>query len=137
MAAVSQSQSKGRCAGCGAEGTIKRVAQHTVTCEKFAELFRKDPALALDPASAFRAYRAEDAQEERFDAKVAKRASIKDRLQGVASDREAAQQARWTGGVVNHKAGQVPAPEDGVLVNRGRSQAQQDVLEKLAGAPPA
>lgn len=41
---------QGRCAGCQESGALKRVEQHVMTCEKWAALYRADPAAALTPA---------------------------------------------------------------------------------------
>jgi cell division septation protein DedD len=38
---------KGRCTGCDFEDTLRRVESHHRGCEGFAQLYQRDPALAL------------------------------------------------------------------------------------------
>jgi hypothetical protein len=55
----------GRCAGCGETGSVPRVARHVFRCDKWAALFRHDPALALDPEAEYQRWLAEDKDDER------------------------------------------------------------------------
>jgi hypothetical protein len=49
---------QGRCEGCGYENASSKVMRHHQTgCSAYAELYRKDPALALDPEESFRIHR--------------------------------------------------------------------------------
>ena len=66
----------GRCAGigCGYTGQPGRVRAHAVACSRFAELYRSDPAAALDPEEEYRRWQADGRGAERaarYDEQVA------------------------------------------------------------------
>lgn len=49
---------QGRCEGCGVESaSCAWMRSHQAGCSKYAELYRKDPALALSPAESLRQHR--------------------------------------------------------------------------------
>lgn len=41
---------QGRCAGCQESGPLRAIEYHVMKCEKWAALYRADPAAALAPA---------------------------------------------------------------------------------------
>lgn len=50
----------GRCEGCGFESASCLIMRnHQSSCDDYAALYRKDPALALDPAESLRRHREE------------------------------------------------------------------------------
>jgi hypothetical protein len=51
---------QGRCAGCEVNGELKRVAWHVLSCEKWAALYRENPAAALPPGQEYARWRAQD-----------------------------------------------------------------------------
>jgi hypothetical protein len=55
---------RGRCAGCTETGERKALDWHVLKCEKFAELYRADPARALTPAQEYARWRREEARAE-------------------------------------------------------------------------
>jgi hypothetical protein len=57
----------GRCAGCGAvlRGTEKANRAHVLSCERWAELYRQDPARALEPEEEHARYQEQDRPAER------------------------------------------------------------------------
>jgi hypothetical protein len=46
-------RAQGRCAGCQEAGELKAVTWHVRWCEKWALLYRADPAAALMPAEEY------------------------------------------------------------------------------------
>lgn len=81
----------GRCAGCGITGSPRKVNQHLLACSEFQELFRTDPAAALDAQSEYRRFREQDTPESRAQNRDA-------RLTVLFADQErllVRQQARW------------------------------------------
>ena len=55
---------QGRCAGCAENGELKQVAWHVLSCEKWAALYRGDPAAALPPAQEYARWREQDRADE-------------------------------------------------------------------------
>lgn len=51
---------QGRCAGCRENGELKAVLWHVLSCEKWAALYRADPAAALPPAAEYARWRSEE-----------------------------------------------------------------------------
>lgn len=49
----------GRCSGCGRTDSLRKVRLHVVECTDYIELFRQEPARALDPHAEYVRYRRE------------------------------------------------------------------------------
>ena len=76
---------RGRCAGCGTEGEVLEVVDHTISCRKFAVLYREHPERALYPGREYQRWRAEDKageQTARVEAKVAATDDARARMAG-------------------------------------------------------
>lgn len=58
-------RAQGRCAGCHAQDELKAAEWHVLCCEKWAALYRSDPAAALSPAEEYDRWRREDRSGER------------------------------------------------------------------------
>lgn len=82
----------GRCAGCGYNGSCKKVKAHILTCPDYLKLFRELPERCLEPAAEHARYKTEEdtseARAERRDVRLQHRFAELERLQ-------AAQVARW------------------------------------------
>jgi hypothetical protein len=55
----------GRCAGCGSTGPDKNLRAHVRSCSDFAELYRRDPALAMDPVPEYQRWQRDSRPAER------------------------------------------------------------------------
>jgi hypothetical protein len=81
----------GRCSGCGLNDSARKVALHVLTCSRYLDLFRQDPARCLDPAAEYERYRTEElnpeARAERRDVRLRDRFAELDRQQAVQADR--------------------------------------------------
>jgi len=55
----------GRCAGCGRQGSARRISHHTTECAPWLELFEADPSRALSPEAEYQRWQREGRQEER------------------------------------------------------------------------
>jgi hypothetical protein len=78
---------QGRCAGCEVNGELKQVAWHVLLCEKWAALYRENPAAALPPAQEYARWREQDRAAEHA-------AALRERI-GDTQDRRAASVARF------------------------------------------
>lgn len=121
----------GRCAGCGHEdASARKVRYHTSSCAKFIELWRASPEKALDPEAEHARVHGEEHIAAKKDAKLERHYDIKERLQGLAAERQLRDQQRWQS-VVTHEARQVVPPPDGVLAHSGPTQAHRDMVRAL------
>lgn len=81
----------GRCSGCKVTGPRKKIENHVLSCPQYLELFRADPARALDPVTEARRY----AQEDTCAARAARR-DVRLRERFAEMDAHASAQAdRW------------------------------------------
>lgn len=93
--------SRGKCAGCAIEdSSCKVVKNHTLTCPEFIELYRTDPARALDPEDEYRRHlewlRSEEGQEAATERAVKTAAHNRETAERILQrDRE-----RWGGKAV-------------------------------------
>lgn len=83
----------GRCEGCGAINNSCTVTRnHVRSCPKFVELYRRDPALALDPEESFRRHQ----EETRDPHKRAEARSIKlTKMFANVDERRVSEATRW------------------------------------------
>lgn len=77
----------GRCSGCGASGTPKRIRVHVRACEKYRDLLRSDPDRALEPEAEHERWIAED--------RAAERGQRREQLAEVTDAKQARQRARF------------------------------------------
>lgn len=57
-------KAQGRCAGDGKTGELRKIEWHVARCDKWAHLYRTDPAAALSPAEEYSRWRAQERQDE-------------------------------------------------------------------------
>ncbi len=50
----------GRCAGCGRTGAACTIGRHTLACEEFQALYRRNPEAALSPREEYQRWECED-----------------------------------------------------------------------------
>lgn len=84
---------QGRCSGCGKVGTsAKAMLRHTVSCDAYAEIYSKNPALALTPEEEYIRWRT---QEGSSDAKEVRKDIQRQEIFRKMHDRIDQQHTRW------------------------------------------
>lgn len=83
---------QGRCVGCGLVGSSRAVQRHTMSCERYIDLFRNANEPVLYPGAEYERYRDEELNPEAIAA--AKRARIRVLVESQDA-RIAARESRW------------------------------------------